>query len=290
MFFRFHARFTGEELHPSGSHQCRISDQQETTMLVAITRQVSPAINRCELTHLARTSIDFERAVQQHETYEHTLASLGCDVHALPPGPDLPDSVFVEDTAIVLDEVAVITRPGAKSRRPEIPSIAAVLRTYRPLAEITDPGTLDGGDVLRLGRHVYVGISGRTNQAAVQQLQTLLKPFGYSVIGVPVQGCLHLKSAVTQVAPDTILINPAWVSAELFFGAIATLRCLHVAPGEDYAANALLVGGSIVYPTSFQNTGEMLESSGMRVCRVDVSELQKAEGAVTCCSLLFATT
>ncbi len=257
-------------------------------MTVAITRKVSPAITRCELTHLARTSIDYDKAVRQHECYERALRDLGCEVVALPTEPELPDSVFVEDPAIVLEEVAVITRPGAESRRPETPSIAAALRNYRVLLEMTPPATLDGGDVLRIGRDVYVGISGRTNAAAVQQLQSLLAPFGYSVSGVTVEGCLHLKSAITQVAPDTVLFNPAWVSLESFGDSLPGMRHLSCAAGEDYAANALMVEQSVIYPTSFPRTAAILEREGVRVVQVDVSELQKAEGAVTCCSLVFS--
>lgn len=256
-------------------------------MPVAITRKVSPAITRCELTHLGRTPINVELAARQHDAYEGALAALGCDVHALPAEPDLADSVFVEDAAIVLDEVAVITRPGAESRRPETLSIAAALKAYRPLLEITAPATLDAGDVLRIGRDVYVGISGRTDKAAVQQLQSLLTPFGYSVQGLPLRGCLHLKSAVTQVAPDSVLINPAWISGEPFGDSTRPLRNFEIALGEDHAANALMLDGGLIYPTSFPRTAEMLERAGLCVSQIDVSELQKAEGAVTCCSLIF---
>jgi dimethylargininase len=256
-------------------------------MLLAVTRKVSPGIGRCELTHLKRTPINVELACRQHEAYEHALTELGCTVQSLPAEPDLPDSVFVEDTAIVLDEVAVITRPGAASRRPETSSIAASLRPYRSLVELQTPATLDGGDVLRIGRTLYVGMSGRSNQVAIQQLETLLQPFGYTVRGVPVCGCLHLKSAVTQVAPDTMLFNPKWISAEPFRRQYRDLRSLEIAPEEDYAGNALMVGGSIIYPTCFPRTAEILISAGIALRFTDVSELQKAEGAVTCCSLIL---
>lgn len=257
-------------------------------MLIAITRKVSPAIQHCELTHLQRTSIDFEKAERQHKDYERALAALGCGVRSLAAEPDLPDSVFVEDAAIVLDEVAVITRPGAESRRAETASVAQALRKYRPLVEITAPGTLDGGDVLRIGRNIYVGISGRSNEDAIRQLTSLLKPFEYSVCGVPLHGCLHLKSAITQITQDTVLMNPAWVSAEPFTTTTPGLKLLEIASGEDYAANAVLVGDSIIYPENFPRTAAALERAGVSLCRVDVSELQKAEGAVTCCSLLFS--
>jgi dimethylargininase len=187
-------------------------------MPIAITRKVSPAIARCELTHLARSPIDVGLAGSQHEAYERTLSKLGCWVVSLPAAPDLPDSVFVEDTAVVVDEVAVITRPGSRSRRPETASVAAVLAKYRPIVAIEAPGTIDGGDVLRLGRRLFVGLTERTNREGINQLRALLSPHGYVVEPVPVSGCLHLKSAVTQVAPDTVLVNAAWVDAAAFAG------------------------------------------------------------------------
>ncbi|HZY41701.1 MAG TPA: arginine deiminase-related protein, partial [Anaerolineae bacterium] len=147
-------------------------------MLLAITRDISPNFNQCELTHLDRTPIDVALAQAQHHQYQAALRALGCEVIALPAELDLPDSVFVEDVAIVLDEVAIITRPGADSRRPEAQLIAAALRPYRELRFIAAPGTVDGGDVLRVGRSLYVGISSRSNQSAIEQLQAFLKPFG----------------------------------------------------------------------------------------------------------------
>ncbi len=252
-------------------------------MLMAITREVSPGIGRCELTHLDRTPIDVGLARAQHRGYEACLAGLGCRVQTLPATPELPDSVFVEDTALVLDEVAAITRPGAASRRAETAPIAEALRPYRRLLTLEAPGTLDGGDVLRVGRRLYVGRSSRSNAAGVAQLCALLAPYGYSVQGVPVSGCLHLKSAVTQVAADTLLANRAWVD----LGAFTGLEIIDVDPAEPYAANALRVGEALVYPAAFPRTRARLEGRGLAVHTVDVSELAKAEGAVTCCSLVF---
>lgn len=252
-------------------------------MRIAITRKVSPSIGRCELTHLTRAPIDLSRAAEQHDNYERQLTSAGCDVRSLPAEPALPDAVFVEDAAIVLDEIAIITRPGAASRRPETASIAQILERLRPLAFVKEPGTLDGGDVLRLGRNIYVGLSGRSNRSAIEQLKAIVSPFGYEVNGVPLSGCLHLKSAVTQASPDTLLINPAWIARDQFPG----WKFVEVAAGEDYAANALMIGEKLVYPTSFPRTRGRLEKLGIEVAEVDVSELQKAEGAVTCCSLVL---
>ena len=252
-------------------------------MQIAITREVSRSIAQCELTHFSRVQIDLELARRQHQQYQLALAELGCEVVSLAEQPDLPDSVFVEDVAIVLDECAVITRPGAESRRPETDSVASKLREYRTLSFIEAPGTLDGGDVLRVGKTLYVGLSGRSNNAAVDQLQALIAPYGYTVKAVEVSGCLHLKSAVSQAAENTLLINPKWVNPANF-GAI---EWVEVDPAEAYAANTLLIGKGIIYPTSFPRTRQLLEQRGIQVVAVDVSELQKAEGAVTCCSLVF---
>jgi dimethylargininase len=252
-------------------------------VLIAITRDVSPAIANCELTHLERQTIDVELARIQHHRYQDCLAALGCEVHSLPAAPDLPDSVFVEDTAIVLDELAIITRPGAESRRAETALVAQALEPYRKPAYIQSPGTVDGGDVLRIGKTLYVGLSSRSNQAALDQMQRLLQPYGYTVKGVPVSGCLHLKSAVTQVARDMLLINPAWVDANVF----GDMDLIEVDASEPYSGNALLIRETILYPASFPRTRKRLENRGIPMMTVDVSELAKAEGAVTCCSLIL---
>ena len=161
--------------------------------LIAITRPVSRAIDRCELTNFERVPIDLKRANAQHHEYVETLKSLGVEVLALPEEPDLPDAVFVEDAAVVLDECAIITRPGADSRKPETESIARALAPYRTLYTIQAPGTIDGGDVLVVGKRIWVGLSTRSNRSAIDQIQAFLKPYGYAVQGVPVSGCLHLK-------------------------------------------------------------------------------------------------
>ncbi len=252
--------------------------------MIAITRKVSPAIGRCELTHLEREPIDFERASAQHEAYERALADLGCRVVSLPAESDLPDSVFVEDTAVVVDEIAVMTRPGAPSRGRESASVAAALAEHRPLARIEAPATLDGGDVLRLGTRLFVGRSSRSNADGIAQLRALLAPLGYTVEGVAIGGCLHLKSAVTEVAPGAVLLNPSWASPDTF----AAFRRIEVDPSEPFAANALRIGESVIYPTAFPRTAVWLDRAGIRLMPVDVSELAKAEGAVTCCSLIVA--
>lgn len=253
-------------------------------MLMAITREISSAFEQCQLTHLPRTPIDIDRARAQHTAYEWALVDLGCTVRRVDSGPDMPDAVFVEDIAVVFPEGAVITRPGAESRRVETPVVAETLARHGlPLKEIVDPGTLDGGDVLVIGRQVFVGASARTNPAGIDQLRRLLKKPGYTVRVVPIERCLHLKSAATAVATDTILINRDWLPEKAFEG----FTLIDVDPDEPHGANALLVGKVVVYPAAFPKTRARLESRGLHVRTVEVDELAKAEGGVTCCSLVF---
>ena len=252
-------------------------------MLIALTRPVSPTLTECELTHLARAPIDVAKAEAQHAAYEALLASLGATVVSVPAAPAFPDAVFIEDTALVLDEVAVLTLPGAEARRGELTDVGAALQRYRSVVRMEAPATLDGGDVLRLGRTLYVGRSARTNAQGIEQLARLVQPYDYRVVPVALEGCLHLKSAVTAVADRVLLCNPAWVSASAFPGCDA----MPVAPSEPYGANGLRIGGSVVYAAQFPITQAQLEGRGLRVAPVDCSELAKAEGAVTCCSLVF---
>jgi dimethylargininase len=252
-------------------------------MLLALTRDVSPAMAACELTHLTRVPIDSTIAASQHQQYEQALQRLGCRVEHVIPAPDLPDSVFIEDTAVVVDELAVMARPGAESRRPEVEGVAATLRRYRPLATITAPGLLDGGDVLRIGRVLYLGLSGRTNDEGIRQLRDHLGPFGYEVRAVRPTGCLHLKTGVTAVSDSAVLLNPDWVSPSLFGG----MDVIAVDAAEPFGSNVVRVGDAVLTGSAFPRTRRVLESRGIDVHVVDVSELAKAEGAVTCCSILL---
>lgn len=252
-------------------------------MTIAITRQVSPRFDECEITHIERTPIDLDTARAQHRAYVNSLKDLGCNVIELPAEPDLPDSVFVEDTAFILPEVAVITRPGADSRKPETESVARALSSRRKLVYVREPATVDGGDVLVLGKTIHVGLSTRSNQEAIDQLNELLAEYGYTVLGVELHDCLHLKSAVTRVDDKTLLMNENWVDTTYFKG----FDLIPVDPSEPHAANCLPVGGSIIFPLAFPKTCAKLEARGYEVVAVDVSELAKAEGAVTCCSLII---
>jgi dimethylargininase len=252
-------------------------------MRIAVTRPVPESLARCELTHLARVPIDVDVAGAQHARYEEALRALGCTVRHVRAAHDLPDSVFVEDVAIVLDELAVITRPGAEPRRSECEAVAAVVSEYRPLRWIEAPGTLDGGDVLRLGRALYVGLSTRTNEDGARQLARHAAPFGYSVECVRTTGCLHLKSAATAVDSDRVLCNRKWIDPRVF----RDVDLLEVDPAEPHAANVLRLGHAIVCAASHERTAASLRARGYDVCTVDMSELAKAEAGVTCCSLII---
>ena len=250
---------------------------------IAITREISPAIERCELAHLPRQPIDLDRARRQHHAYEQRLKEAGYSCVRLAADVTMPDSAFVEDIAVVFDEVAIITRPGAASRRVETAAVAEALRAYRPLQYIDPPGTIDGGDVLTVGRRVFIGESARTNPAAIAQMQSILAPHGYTVIGVAVRGCLHLKSAVTAVAGNILLINRDWAPTECF----RSFALVDVDPAEPAGANALRLHDRVIYPAMFPRTRARLVDRGIQVADVDVSEIVKAEAAVTCCSLIF---
>jgi dimethylargininase len=250
---------------------------------IAITRDVSPRFAECEITHIERTPIDLQTARAQHREYVQALKNRGCQVIELPAESDLPDSVFVEDTAVILPELAVITRPGADSRKPEIESIIRSLAAVTKYVQLQAPATLDGGDVLVLGKRIYVGLSTRSNQEAIDQLNSLLGEDGYQAVGVQMHDCLHLKSAVTRVNDRTLLINPNWVDTFHF----EDFNWIQVDPSEPFAANCLPIGDSVIFPTAFPKTRAKLEQAGFHVKTVDVSELAKAEGAVTCCSLII---
>jgi len=252
-------------------------------MRLAITRDVSPRFNECELTHIDRTPIDVEVAQSQHHGYVQALKELGCAVLELPAESDLPDSVFVEDAAVVLPEVALITRPGADSRKPETESIAQALRPYRELVFIESPGSVDGGDVLILGKDIYVGLSTRSNQHAIDQMNEKLGKYGYETRGVEMHDCLHLKTAVTRIDDQTLLINRKWVDVENFEG----FNLIDVDESEPFAANCLPVGNAIIFPVAFPKTSVKLTTNGYKIKPVVVDELAKAEGAVTCCSLIL---
>ena len=264
-------------------------------MLTAITRAVSPAIVHCELSFVDRKPIDLATAQEQHHAYETLLQRLGARLIPLPAEPDLPDSMFVEDPAIVLDELAVILPLGTETRRREAASLAGALARFRKLEYVSLPGTLEGGDVLRIGRKIFVGLTKRSNAEGIRQLAAILAPHNYEVIAVPVTGCLHLKSAVTYIGRKQasgsratfafLLANRAWFDTEPFTG----FEWIDVDPEEPHAANALALASTVIFPASFTRTRARIEALGFHVAPLDISELQKAESGLTCSSLLFET-
>jgi dimethylargininase len=251
--------------------------------MLALVREVSPQLAHCELSYLARDPIDAARAVSQHRAYTDTLQQLGCRLEWLPPLPEHADGVFVEDTAVVLPEVAVITRPGIASRRGETASTTTALARHRSLARIGEPGCLEGGDVMRIGRVLYVGGSARTNAAGIAGLGALLEPFGYRVQTLTLRGCLHLKSAVTFIPPRTVLVNPQWIDAD----ALAAPQVIAVDEREPYGANTLTVGDTTLVSAAYPRTRQRLEAAGIHTRELDVSELHKAEAALTCMSVML---
>lgn len=251
--------------------------------LTAIVREVSSSINDCELSFHSRQQIDVPRAIAQHQAYQDCLAELGVRIISLPAEPGLPDAVFVEDPAVVVDEIAIISNMGAPSRRPETSSLAPVLSRYRPLKFLVHPATLDGGDVLRIERSVFVGLSRRTNWDGVAQLSDLLGAWHYRVQPIEVRGCLHLKSACSYLGHDTVIVNRSWIDPEPLSG----FELIDVPEEEPAAANTLLVNDVVIMPASFPKTRALLERRGFQVRTIDVSELQKAEAGVTCTSLIF---
>lgn len=269
---------------PMRVHYSRVpASQEHRKKFLALTRAISPRLAEGELTHLERSPIDIETARAQHAAYARALATLGCEVREVDAAPEYPDSVFIEDIAVVFDEIAVITRPGAESRRGETAAVERALAPLRSVAHITAPGTLDGGDVLVVGKRVFVGRTGRTNDEGIAQLLGVLAPFGYTVEAVEVTGCLHLKTAVTALDDHTVLVNPAWIGVE----ALAGLARVEVDPAEPMGANVVRVGDALLYGAAYPRTFARLVARGYTPLCVDASEVAKAEGAVTCCSLII---
>lgn len=252
-------------------------------MPIALTRAVSRSLASCELTWLPRLKIDIDLAIVQHAQYEWSLSAMGLRVISLPEQPEMPDAVFVEDPLLVFDEVAIVTRMGSLSRRAESDSLADAISAYRLVRRMLDPATLESGDVMRIGRDVFVGLSSRTNEAGVQQLARELEPFGYRVRPVEVRGCLHLKSACCPMGDGKILANRAWLDP----APLRDYQIFDVAPDEPGAANILRIGDTVLMPASFPHTREIVSREGLDVRTVDISELMKAEAAVTCSSVIF---
>jgi dimethylargininase len=254
-----------------------------TARLFAITHEPPAALERGERSFVSRTSIDFPLTLAQHAAYCALLAECGAHVVTLGVNREHADAVFVEDTAVVLDEVAIMASPGAPARRPEPPGIEAELRKYRDIRHITLPATLDGGDVVVAGRTLLVGASARTNAGGARELQEHVAPFGYRVVRVPIHDCLHLKSACCALPDGRLLINPAWLDA----GPLHDFPLVAIPPQEPFGADFATVGRTIIVSSTNPDTAALIAGLGFAVRATPLSEFEKAEGGVTCLSIIF---
>jgi dimethylargininase len=250
---------------------------------VALVHAPSPRLAAGERTHVARDPIDIGLAQAQHGAFCRALADCGLKVRSLDANRDEPDGVFIEDTAIVLDEVAVISSMGTAARRNEPRAIEPVLAEYRPVRRIELPATIEGGDVLRVGRDLVVGLSSRTNAAGIEALDSLARPLEYAVYSVEVRGCLHLKTACTALPDGRLLVNPDWLDVS----ALGGRRLVEIPAKEPWGANTLPIGTRVVLPSAHQQTAALIRGLGFDPLPVDITELAKAEGGVTCLSLLM---
>jgi dimethylargininase len=254
--------------------------------MLAITRRPSPLLESGERTHIGRAPIDLARALAQHDAYRAALTSCGLDGQRLDDADAFPDGVFIEDTAIVLDEIALLARPGAESRRPEIRGIEAALRPYRAIERIVAPATLDGGDVVVVGKRIAVGRSARTNEDGIKALAAIAGSFGYTVSAVGMHGCLHLKSGCTALPDGRLLVNRAWIETS----DLAGFGLVDVPSAEPWGGDVAIANETVIAAAAYHETLALIEREGFQVKAVDLSEFAKAEGGVTCLSLIFGVT
>jgi dimethylargininase len=252
--------------------------------MLALTHLPSPHMEHCQLTHRARAPIDHALAARQHAAYCQVLRDCGARVVTLDANRDLPDCVFIEDTAVVLDEVAILTPMGTAARRPEPAGVEPELRKHRPVERIEPPATVEGGDVLRVGRTLFVGLSSRTNRAGVDALEAIVRRHGYAVVAVPVAACLHFKTACTALDDGRLLVNPAWLDVRPLRG----FELVRVPDEEPWAANALPIGDKVCVAAGHPRTAELVRGLGFDVREIDLSEFAKAEGGVTCLSIVLS--
>jgi dimethylargininase len=254
-------------------------------MLRALTHKVSPRIAECEVTFVDRSPINLPIAIRQHDHYCDVLKQLGVIVKQLSENESYPDSCFVEDTAIVVDELAIICSMGVSSRRGETKLIEHELSQYREIAHISLPATIEGGDVLRIGKRIFVGQSSRTNLEGMAELARILEPYGYHIVQVQTKGSLHLKSACTAIDEETLFVNPDWIELDALRG----FNLVYTPADEPWSANVLRVGTTVCVQAGFPRAVELIERMTERVEIIDISELRKAEAGLTCSSIVFET-
>lgn len=251
--------------------------------MIALTHLPSPALELGQRTHVNRLPVDFPKALQQHADYCRALRECGAEVRTLDANRHLADSAFVEDTAIVLDEIAIVATMGTACRRDELAAIEDELKKHRPTVRIQLPATIEGGDVLRIGRKLFAGLSRRTNAAGIDELRTIVRKFEYEVIPVPMRDCLHFKTGCSALPDGTLLVNEAWVAIE----SLQEFRLIPIPSAEPWGANVLSLGREVVMPAGHPATMELIREMGFPVRTVDLSEFAKAEGGVTCLSILL---
>jgi dimethylargininase len=254
----------------------------DPSRLLALVRKPGLELERCALSFRRREPIDVARAREQHAAYVAALERLGVEVRILPRLPRAPDATFVEDTAVVLDELAVLGRAAQEHRRGEIESVQAVLADHRPLLELRAPAVLDGGDVLVCDEVLYVGQSRRTNHAALKVIAHALLDWGYVVKAVEVHGCLHLKTACTYLGDERVLARRDWIQMARMQG----LEVVEAHPDEPFGANVLRLGDTVLASASHPRTADILDRLGHDVVALELDELEKAEAGITCLALL----
>ncbi len=250
---------------------------------LAITRLPASSLDGCKLTYLTRTPVDPARVRAQHAAFRNVLAECGARVITLDADEARPDGVFIEDTAIVLDEVAIIASMGTYERRAETPAVEEELARHRSIEWIDTPALIEGGDVLRIGRTLYVGRTSRTDDAGIEALRKSVTKYDYRVVPVKVEGCLHLKTGCTSLDEETILINPEWIDQGAFEG----FSILPVPDAEPWGACALPVGRSICLSAAYPLTERLVRDRGHSVVTTDISELHKMEGGMTCLAMVI---
>ncbi len=250
----------------------------------AIVRRPSPRIAEGEVTHINRRPMDVELAFVQYAAYLALLQRHGVELIHAPEADEHPDGLFVEDALVVVDGQAILTRPGADSRRGEIDTIRPLVESLGlPLAVITAPGTLDGGDVLCVGRHIFVGMTTRTSPVGFDHMHRIAASIGRTAIPVDVPGCLHLKSAITALPDGSLIGVPGWFDATVF----EHLGYRVHAAGEETGGDVLCLGNTVVLPADAPHTAQIIRDLGFDVDPIDVGELQKIEAGVTCMSVVL---
>jgi dimethylargininase len=250
--------------------------------MLALTHSPSPQMAECLLTFVERTAIDQERVLRQHAAYCDALRDGGADVRVLDVNCAFPDCAFIEDTAVVLDEVALLARPATAVRRAETAGIEGELQKFRQIEHVFAPAILEGGDVLRVGQTLMVGLSSRTSLAGAAALDSVAGRYGYNVRTVPVRGCLHLKTACTALPDRRLVVNPEWLDVR----ALGGFELIPVPAGEPWGANVVCLGDRIIAAAEHVETADLIRNLGFDLCTVDLGEFAKAEGGATCLSLL----